>query len=326
MFFKLSKNSAPERILVFSLTNIGDVVLTCPVIDILRESFPLARMDVMTGPKASSLFEDNPYFGIKVFDKHATMRKKQAWFSELRAQRYDCVVDLRRTMLPVFLMPKYATPVASFHSFKGHKRQAHLNHLRRVYHFDRQASQRYAVFTTGEDERFFARNVEPFLEGRKFAVIAAGTASGEKRWHAQGFMAVADYLSESTRVVFVGDTKDRQFIEYIRAGMKNPSLSLAGRINLRQAAYVLKRCSWALTHDSGIMHLASYLDVPLVALWGPSPLEKYAPWSAKYVVVRRNEQCARCQDPKAKPEHSCMSFIGPDDVINAIKELRDENH
>ena len=102
MCAKLLKESRPKRILVVSQTNIGDVVLTCPVIDILRRDFPQARIDVVTGPKAVSLFADNPNFGIKVFDKQASLMKKWAWFLDLTRAHYDCVVDLRRTALAFF--------------------------------------------------------------------------------------------------------------------------------------------------------------------------------------------------------------------------------
>ena len=76
MCAKLSKKSEPKRILVVSMTNIGDVVLTCPVIDILRRDFPQAKMDVVVGPKAVSLFADNPNFGVKVFDKQIPFKAK----------------------------------------------------------------------------------------------------------------------------------------------------------------------------------------------------------------------------------------------------------
>src|ERR1700690_3035462 len=108
MFSKLSKRSDPKRILVVSQTNIGDVVLTCPVIDILRRDFPKAKIDVVTGPKAVSLFEGNAGLRVKVFDKQAPLRQKIAWFIGLIRERYDCVVDLRRTALALFLMPHFS--------------------------------------------------------------------------------------------------------------------------------------------------------------------------------------------------------------------------
>ena len=130
--------------------------------------------------------------------------------------------------------------------------------------------------------------------------MAPGAADSAKRWHPKGFAAVADYLAAQTKVVFVGDAKDAGIIDEIQGRMKTSAMSLAGKINLRQLAFVLKKCSWALTHDSGVMHLASYLNVPVLVLWGPTDIKKYAPWGKKSVIVRRNEKCLRCQDPKSK--------------------------
>jgi ADP-heptose:LPS heptosyltransferase len=304
------------------MTNIGDVLLSCPVIDILRQGFPQAKIDVVVGPKAVSLFADNPNFGIKVFKKEASLRQKFVWFWDLAQAHYDCVVDLRRTALAFLLAPRYATPVLLGKSFTGHKKDGHLNRLRQVYDFDVLSPEKYAVLTTKEDERFFERELAPALQGKSFVVISPGAADSAKRWHEQGFAAVADYLSASTKVVFVGDAKDAEIVDDIQRRMKSSSVSLAGKTNLRQLAFVLKKCSWAMTHDSGVMHLASYLDVPLVALWGPTSIERYAPWGKKSVFVRRNEKCIRCQDPKKDIAHNCMSFIEVDDVINAISKIQ----
>jgi heptosyltransferase-2 len=322
MWPKLSKKSDPKRILIVSQTNIGDVVLTCPVIDILRRDFPQAKIDIVTGPKAVSLFADNPNFSIKVFDKQAPLRKKFEWFLDLYRAHYDCVVDLRRTALVLFLMPHFATPVLSGKSFIGHKKDMHLNRLRQVYDFNASAQKKYAVLTTKEDEQFFEGTVAPVLQGKSFVVISPGAADSAKRWQPQGFAALADHLSAAYKVVFVGDAKDGEIIADIQEKMRSSSLSLAGKINLRQLAFVLKKCSWALTHDSGVMHLACYFNVPLVALWGPTDINKYAPWGSKSVIVRRNEECLRCLDPKSKSAHQCMSFIRVQDVIEATDKIQ----
>jgi heptosyltransferase-2 len=321
MCARLLKKSGPKRILVVSQTNIGDVVLTCPVIDILRRDFPQARIDVVTGPKAVSLFADNPDLCIKVFDKQAPLRQKFAWFLDLYQAHYDCVVDLRRTALAFFLAPKYSTPLIAV-SWGAHKKDMHLNRLRQVYDFDSPSEKQYAVLTTKEDEQFFEGAVAPFLQGQGFIVIAPGAADSAKRWHAQGFAAVADHLSAANKIVFVGDAKDARIVNDIQGRMKTLSISLAGKINLRQLAFVLKKCSWVMTHDSGVMHLACYFNVPVVALWGPTDINKYAPWgSPQSVIVRRNEKCLRCRDPKSKGMHHCMSFIEVQDVINATSVI-----
>jgi len=333
MCAKLLKNSGPKHILVVSQTNIGDVVLTCPVIDILKRDFPRAQMDVVVGPKAVSLFLDNPNFGIKVFDKQVPLSQKAAWFSDLYNTHYDCVVDLRRTGLALFLRPRYSTPISevswqtlllgakpSVPMGGRHKKDMHLNRLRQVYDFDSFSEKQYAILTTAEDEKFFEGAIAPALRGQDFIVIAPGAADSSKRWHLQGFAAVADHLSATKKIVFVGDAKDAGIVDDIQGRMKSAAISLAGKINLRQLSFTLKKCAWALTHDSGVMHLASYFNVPLLVLWGPTDLNRYAPWSQKSFILRRNEKCARCQDPKSKTVHNCMSFIEVDDVLNAVKK------
>ena len=99
-----------------------------PVIDILRQDFPGAQIDVVVGKKAVSLFADNPHMGIKVYDKDAPLREKYAWFLDLYRARYDVVVDLRRTLLGWLLRPKYATPV-----FLGQKQSSLRRRIRRTY-------------------------------------------------------------------------------------------------------------------------------------------------------------------------------------------------
>lgn len=305
--------------MVFSMTNIGDVVLTCPVIDILRRDFPEAKMDVVTGPKAASLFAENPDFRVKVFDKRSSLRQKIAWFLDLYKEHYDCVVDLRRTMLAFFLMPKFATPVLFENPLKGHKKDMHLNRLRQVYYYDDPSVKQYAVLTSDEDERFYEGSVAPALQGQSFVVIAPGAADSAKRWHAEGFAAVADHLSARYKVILVGDVNDVNITDDIQGRMRTSALSLAGKINLRQLAFVLKKSQWVMTHDSGVMHLACYLNKPVVALWGPTDINKYAPWGPKSVIVRRNKKCTRCQNPGSDATHNCMSFIKVEDVIEAIQ-------
>ena len=307
--------------MIVSLTNIGDVVLTCPVIDILKRDFPQAKIDVMVGPKAVTLFMDNPNFGIKVFDKQALFSQKCAWFFDLCREGYDCVIDLRHTMLSFFLRPGYSTQLISGRLFKGHKREIHLNRLRQVYEFDLVSKDRFAIQTTQEDEQFFETQVSPFLEGRKFVVIAPGAADSAKRWSPKGFAALADFLSQNYKIVFTGDSSDVMIVEEIKSMMKSSSISLAGKINLRALSIILKKASLAIVHDSGVMHLASYFNVPLVALWGPTSVEQYGPWSEKSVVVRSNEKCVRCQEPKSVLAHNCMSFISIQDVLEAVKNI-----
>ena len=103
-----------NKILVISLTNIGDVILTFPVIDILKEDFPSAKLSIVIGPKAESLFCDNPHLEkVHIFNKHQLPFKTLRWVLGMRKEHFDLVVDLRNTAIPFMISPRYRTSCRS---------------------------------------------------------------------------------------------------------------------------------------------------------------------------------------------------------------------
>ncbi len=111
MFSRLSKRSKVEKILLVSLSNIGDVILTFPVFDVLRERFPDAEISVVVGPKAKGLLEDNPHiYRLYVYDKRAGVAEQWRWLKSVRSQSFDVVVDLRNSMMPFLVKGRVVTP------------------------------------------------------------------------------------------------------------------------------------------------------------------------------------------------------------------------
>jgi heptosyltransferase III len=297
MLFALSKNSQVDHILAVSLSNIGDVILTCPVLDILLNDFPKASISVIVGPKASTLFVNHPRLSTIVYDKQAPFFNQLKWFLNLRRSRFDVIIDLRQSGLGLVLPCQWRTPIAP-KPFVGHMKYKHIERLKSVYADATEPFNRQAIVP---------KPVEQITHLSKYVVIAAGAADHKKRWNAPGFTAVADALVKNgEQVVFVGDKNDVAFIDQIRGGMKESSLSLAGLIDLRELCFVMQNSKFALTHDSGAMHAACYFNVPVVALWGPTDKTKYGPWSSKSVIVHKGEQ---------------MDLIKPEDVLDAIAQL-----
>ena len=120
-------------------------------------------------------------------------------------------------------------------------------------------------------------------------------------------------------LVFVGDTHDRKIVQSIDKKMSHNAVNLTGRTTLRQLAHLLRRCTFAIVNDSAPMHLASYLDVPVLALFGPTDPEKYGPWSAQSCFIRKQEDCPACQRRERGARHQCMKSITVKDVLNIFK-------
>lgn len=297
MFGRLCTNSPVKDILVVSLSNIGDVVLTCPVIDVLLRDFPSADITVIVGPKAKTLFEGHPRIKINIYEKRLPWWGQARWFLSLAKNKFDVIVDLRQSALGLFLSHRWRTPLFP-KAFNGHMGAKHFERLKSVY----------PEFILPCERLVLIPKPVASLPPRGYVVLAPGAADSAKRWHPSGFVQVADVLAgQGHSIVFVGDAGDASIVDGICRGMKNPSVSLAGKLDLRELAFVLQQAAFAVTHDSGPMHLACYFNVPVIVLWGPTDINKYGPWSPRSAVVRG-------QGP--------MASITAEDVLRGIAQVR----
>lgn len=306
MFWKPSARSKIKKILLVSLSNLGDVVLTFPVFDRLRETFPEAEISVIVGPKAKSLLNHNPHvFQTLVYDKSMSSREKLGWVAGLRKQRFDLVVDLRNSMLPLLVGRKYATPPVMVPS-RCHMKDKHLGHLRSVLPETADPVEKYAGFQILQT----AKAAEQLVYGLKdFVLFAPGAADDRKRWTPEGFSAVMQYvISTGRKIVVVGDKRDRPLSERVLKDLPGGIVNLCGFTSLTELSGVIRRAGAAITNDSGIMHLCSYFDVPTVALFGPTDPFFYGPWGRESRVVRKGQT---------------MAEISPRDVIAAFNQLRE---
>lgn len=298
MFGKLSKNTPLKNVLVFSLTNVGDVILTCPVIDVLLRDFPDARLTVVVGPKGRTLFEGHPRIDAVVYDKHASLLDQGRWLMNLRKTPFDAVIDLRQTALGLFIPTRWQTSFIP-PSVEGHMRLEHLAKLQGIYP---DAALPVPVLA------IIPKPVSAIDGLGKFAVLSPGSANSAKRWPPAGFAVVADYLVESGhQIIIVGSKDEESLVASIQGRMKHAAISLAGKTDLRELAFVVSRAALVVANDSGCMHLSSYLNAPVVTMWGPSDPSRFGPWSTKAAAVQRDADIAS---------------IPPEDVISAIARLQ----
>ncbi|HBR15176.1 MAG TPA: hypothetical protein DD723_06515 [Candidatus Omnitrophica bacterium] len=318
-----SDKSRIKKILVISLSNIGDVILTFPVIDILKTELPAAALSLVIGPKAQSLFNGNPYL-----DKVYIYHKKQSpldilpWIWKLRKQRFDLVVDLRNTAIPLMIAPQFRTPLWTAKSETLHMKEKHLKRLGTVFPNTSRLDRSYALFIPPIEVQYVRRLIgDEMGHDQKYVVVAPGAADRAKRWIEEGFAEVCDQLvgSEHLKVVFVGDEQDQKVAARIAEKMSEPSVNLCGRVSLIQLAEVLKHCHLAIGNDSAPMHLASYLDRPVLTIFGPTDPRKYGPWSTKAAFIQGRADCRACRDPDHIKDHDCIRSVTGSDVLKAIK-------
>jgi heptosyltransferase-2 len=144
-----------------------------------------------------------------------------------------------------------------------------------------------------------------------------------KRWFPDRFAAVADALVDacSARIVITGGPGELELGNDIEAAANSACLNLVGKTSVRQMMAVLSRCRLMITNDSGPMHVAAALGVPVVALFGPTDHTTTSPMAPAHRIVRKAADCAPCLKRACPSDHRCMTALTVEDVLEAARSL-----
>jgi heptosyltransferase-2 len=154
--------------------------------------------------------------------------------------------------------------------------------------------------------------------------LAPGAAFGPaKRWLPERFGELADRLigALNADVLIFGTPEEKPLAEAIAAGMKHTPAIAAGGTSLRQLLALLARCRLVVTNDSGPMHLAAALGVPLVAIFGSTDARATGPVGTRVRLVKRRVECSPCGRRECPIDFRCMRHIAVEEVFRATLEL-----
>lgn len=319
--FPLSPHVPPSRILLISLSNIGDAVLTTPVLEALHRQWPSAQITVLVGPRAVALFERDPRVArVRPYQGVRSVGSFVRWVLALRRERFDLVVDLRHSLLPLALGARRRTPLLPRRD-GGHRTTAHLAVIQRLGVPVEGAAPR--VWVAPEDEVVVADWLAVAPSEQPLLVVAPGSRSHLKRWPAERFAGVCDALiaGQGARVVVVGDGEDAPIAQSLIRAMRHPALDLAGRTTLRQLAALVRRARLVLTNDNAVLHLAGAMATPVVAVFGPTDPVKYGPTGPGDAVVRLGLVCSPCERALCPYGHECLQWLPAREVLAAARAV-----
>lgn len=156
------------------------------------------------------------------------------------------------------------------------------------------------------------------------ALCPGAEYGGAKRWPVEHFATLATLCVNAGAAVWVlGGQAERAAAEAISA--RAPSIDLTGRTTLAEAVDLLAAASAAVANDSGLMHVAAALDVPVAALYGSTSPRFTPPLATRAVVVTRPGAplaCSPCFKRECPLGHlACMNDITPSQVFQALQRL-----
>ncbi|MDD4182268.1 MAG: glycosyltransferase family 9 protein [Candidatus Omnitrophica bacterium] len=301
-----------KNIIVNLPSNIGDSILTLSALDKVHSNYPQANLTLICSRQTEEFFLRHPYVNkTLLFDKRWPARQKLEFSLALRG-KYDLIVDFKNSLLPLFTGGKH-TPF--FRKFPEglHAKDKYLYLIRNIAKLNATTT---AEFKLTEDEKEKWKS----LKIPQSIFIACASNAIQKRYPYNLLKKLILKLTEHFPVAVLGQEKDKEFYKDI-PGIKGVN-DFVGKTKIHEVFYLLKNYARLLICvDSSIMHIASYIDVPIVAMFGQTSAHKYGPWSDKYIVVKREDlDCAPCDMPHCQFNHECME-IDSQLVLDAMDEL-----
>jgi heptosyltransferase II len=156
--------------------------------------------------------------------------------------------------------------------------------------------------------------------------INPGAAYGQaKCWPQANFSALSQELINrgNVQLLYFGDRSSNEMITSICQNLQNNAHNLAGKTSLRELLALIGTCHLFITNDSGPMHIANALDVPLIALFGSTNSIKTGPYGsvehARGVVIQKKVACSPCYLRTCPIDFRCMKKISVEDVLSVVK-------
>ena len=266
-----------KTILLITLSNIGDAVMTTPVMTALHKKYPLAVMDIVADARSSEIFRHCPCRGeIFLKDKQAGWPGLMRLVQQLRMKRYDLVVDLRTDGLTLFLNARRCLTRRGNRTAGGHAVERHFAVIG-----PREAISEIPATCVwlSQHEQEFAQRQLAVLPGTRWLAVGPGARWASKCWPLTSFQALVGQLQPRfDGVMLLGDTHDADSCLQLAESVALPCLNLAGRTDLLQAAAVLEQATLFIGNDSGLGHLAAACDTPTFTVFGPGDPHRYHPW------------------------------------------------
>jgi heptosyltransferase-2 len=342
------QSSDVQRILVRATNWVGDAVMSIPALEALRARFPRAEIVLVAKPWVSELYWHHPAVNRQIVYKPTSEHRGASGFlklaREIREDQFDLAILLqnafqaawmaRLARIPVRI--GYATdarsalltdaieppPPAAY----GHQVYYYLNLLFRAGLTAKpEAVEEIRIHLSDDEKTWALKKLDSLgLGGQRYLIgIAPGAAFGPaKRWLPERFGALADRLigALGADVLIFGSEAEKPLAEEIAHAMKHTPIVLAGETSLRELLSLMAGCRLMVANDSGPMHLAAAMGIPLIAIFGSTDERATGPLGTRVRIVRKPVECSPCGRRECPIDFRCMNDLSVEEVYRATLE------
>lgn len=321
--------------------------MTTPALEAVKKSLPEAKISYIIEAPYKTLLEGHPCIDdLIVIPDGLNTKDFFSFLKNIHKQNFDAVIDLhggpRASWISLFARSnikagykiKYKSFIydirvpRSYGDKQIHSVENHINLVKALgIQVDDIPHLSLPEATPSEKER--VNQYLAFFTKPEDKIIVLHFSAGNifRDWGQEVHFDLIDLFAKKTSVVFilVGSILDQVRAEEIVDMTSGPVVDLTGRLNFRELKELIHRASLFIGPDSGPMHIAAATSTPIVAYFGPTLPDHFAPWKAEAKILRRDYDCIPCKQVKCRYRFRCLSAITPEDVYNAALSYLEED-
>jgi heptosyltransferase-2 len=336
------------RILIRATNWVGDAIMALPALRAARAKFSDAEIAIVARPYVADIYRDqqicNQLINYDANGIHAGFSGRERLAHELREQKFDVVLLLQNAFDAAWLawranIPErigYArdgrsllltkpVPVPTLGETPAHEKFYYLELLRRAGWMDSLPDESFIALTVSEIKR---RRASEFLvesgarpHALRVAIGAGASYGSAKCWPPPRFAELASRLQaqNDADVILFGTAAEAAVSSAIVAWMPRPPIDLTGKTAIADLPALLSQCHLFIGNDSGAMHVAAAVGLPVVAIFGPTDPLATAPVTPRCSIVQEKPYCSPCFLRRCPTDHRCMTKVTPGLVEAAVR-------
>jgi len=330
-----NKTQAVLRILVIKFSSLGDLILSFPAFGAIRDRFPEAKICLLTLKKYNSFLYDCPYVDEVIYldEEYKKFKNILNISRRLRRKSFDYIVDLQNNR------PSHLIAFLSLarYSFGYCLRWGRL--LAKKIRYNRECgpleSQEQILQFLGIKFRekkliFWQREGQIPLslpEANLIGInLSASSRWQSKNWPSKNILRLAELIHKNLpnfKVVLFGDSEVKDYARGIERLLMSQPLNLCGKTTLKDLPLVMQKLKVFITPDTATLHLSCALDVPTIALFGPTDPVRHTVKDKNLHIFCEKLPCSFCYQPQCKlgGGNLCLEKITPQQVFSKVKEI-----
>jgi heptosyltransferase II len=336
----------PKKILIIQTAFLGDVILTLPIIQSLKTTYPDCLIDFLCIPYTVEVLQNNANINeVIVYDKHKSGKingiKKICNY--LITKKYELAIIPHRSIRSgmIALLAKIPIRIGFEKLFFNWLYSKTVRYNSENHEVERNLSliDEYSPVEINKTPQIITKNesiLDPIdnikkavniSEYKKLIAVAPGSIWFTKRWPIEYYYELCVKLyHEKFLIIFIGGKNDKDTVNILSSKISG-SINLCGELNIKETAVLLRRCNLLIANDSAAVHIASSVGLVTIDIYGPTvPEIGFSPLSeGSKVLGYNNLNCRPCQIHGSKKcpvgSFDCMKNITPQFVFEKAKEI-----